>query len=815
MSKLSRNNLIQLAAITVVFAYLLMAGGRLNGLVLYRAVSLSLGLLALVGAVWLGQAWYGGRAVALSSVRLALVGFLAMYGVTAALSIDSRRSLNALVLNGLYGLIFVLASDLIRRGWSAELFTRVMTITATIVIGLALWQTVRYELNWLSLVEDAPLLPPTLVRPRLLLTHANLVAAFLNLLWPIVLVKAMSSKSWPGRVAAAGWLGLAGLTILLTSSRGGWLGSAAALFVTPTLWWFGAKERSQQGRHWVERLSKRMPIIGATILALLALVGVAAAWLFKKSAARGSGLSARLHFWRAAWKAFVLRPVTGLGPDGYVTAYLRQLSTPPRPLYDHAHSVVMNVLAESGVLGILGGAALLLALSWAGWRRWREADASQRCLLAGIVGALTATAVHSLFDVPMALPLNGMVMAVLAAILATGSEPGYEARRPVLSRLIPTVMVLALLAAGVWSQWAYRPFHQGIVMGTIGDWEAAAPKLEMAEARDPGHTFYDLTSGYAHGVLAHQGDAGALSTAVRRYEEGITREPGYGLNHANLAALYWQQGRKEAALEAAARAVEAAPQGATFWLNLGFYQEEMGNRPGARDAYSQTLDLESSWATAYYWRATPFRRSVVEAWRAGRASEEPQGTRGAAHMALSTGRHQEALELFDQALAEDAQWVGGYLGRAQVLLGLGRLEAAAREARKASFLGRLEPAARLRADWLLATVAHRQGDLDSALAQAERALDGFRHQSIAGPGTYGSSIYGWAVFHRLALPCDVLPQVVTIHFTEREIGWLVTLGSWYEEADDREAARRVYEEALEAAPDCTAARARLAALGDE
>jgi hypothetical protein len=117
---------------------------------------------------------------------------------------------------------------------------------------------------------------------------------------------------------------------------------------------------------------------------------------------------------------------------------------------------------------------------------------------------------------------------------------------------------------------------------------------------------------------------------------------------------------------------------------------------------------------------------------------------------------------------------------------------------------------------VLAQVAHEQGDLDAALALGERALDAFRRQSIFGPGTWGGSMRAWGpVFHRVGLTADMLPQLVTIRFADREIGWLETLGSWYEEAGDLEAAGRTYEEALDAAPDATLAAERLAGLDNQ
>jgi len=840
MQKAGARGMIQEAAIVVVFVYLLLAGGTLNGLALYQAINVSLGLLGLVGATWLGWAWLRRRSIAFSPVALVYGVYLAAYAVSAALSLDPRRSLNALWLTTLYALVWVLVSDLIRKGWSAESFTRMMAVVATGVIGLALWQTVRYELDWLAISGGEPLLPPVILRPNPLLTHANMVAAFLNLISPVVLVGLLTSRSWPRRIVAGLWLLLAWAVILLTSSRGAWLGTAGALPVTVGLWWWAGRREGESplrrlrmalatGRRSVgdgsglksaqepsqgfsrPRFSAIRLAMGMAILLLVAVVGVVAARLLQ-SPTHGSGFSSRQHFWEAAWEAFVAHPLAGLGPDTFATAYLRHISIPPHPLYVRAHSQIMHLLAENGLLGLIAGGALLVAVAWAGWHHWLAATVPERRLLAGIVGALAATAIHGLFDTPPAVPVNALVIAMLTAILTTQPRPVERQRHAAWWRLALTLTLLILLVVGAWSQQAYHPYLNGTALANVGNWEAAAPELETAVAHDPGHALYNLASGHAHGVLAARGDTDALPVAVARYRVAIGREPGYGLNHANLATLYWQQGDTAAALAAMERATQAAPGEATFWLNLGLYREEMGDLAGAHEAYEQVLTLRPWWAEAYYWRANDFRRSVLEAWRTAHPPRQPQTIAGKAQAALASARYDEALRLYDQALAGNPQWASGYAGRAEALMELGRYQEATRDARIATFVGDLEPAAAVHADWVRAQIAYRQGDLDMALTLGEQALDAFRQQSIFGPGTYGTSIYGWAIFYRLGLSDDLLPQLETIRYTDGQVTWLETLGGWYEETGDLESARRIYREALDAAPDTAIAAERLAAI---
>jgi tetratricopeptide (TPR) repeat protein len=687
-----------------------------------------------------------------------------------------------------------------------------MIAVGTIVVGLALWQAAQYTLGWAALGGQGQLLPPVVVRPHPLLGHANMVAVLINLLWPMALVQVATGEDAVRRVAASTWVVLAWTVILLASSRGAWLGAAVGLVTTLFLAW-RADGDDDKGWFPLPQLWKQRLLIGLGFLVLVATGGYAALWLFRRSVLRGFGLGARRRFWEAAWQTFLSHPVLGLGPDTFATAYLRHVSIPPGHFYLHAHSKPMHVLAENGLLGVAAGAALLGTVVWGARRQWKSAGTPQRRLLAGVIGALVTVSVHALVDTPTEAPVNAIIISVLTAILVTRRETQGAERRSRLWRGGVTVLVVLLVAVGAWSQAAYLPFYRGAAIAEAGDWQRAAPLLEIAVARDPGHALYNLTSAYVHGVLADANHPGALGIAIDRYQTTIQREPGYGLNYANLAALLWQRGEDGKALAAAEKAVEAAPREATFWLNVGFYREAQGDECQAADAYERTLTLRPRWAEAYYWRATDLRASVLKAWEPEMEQPGSDSLRQRARSALKAGREDEALALFDQTLKVDPGWIHGYLGRAEAHLQLEQLQEASRDAHMASYLVGVDPTTPLRATWLQAEIAHAEGRLDAATELAETALNGYRKQSIFGPGTWGASMRAWGpVYHRVGISADLLPQLKTIRLTDSEISRLVTLGTWYEEAGDVEKARNTYEEALQAAPDCTAAAERLALL---
>ena len=92
-------------------------------------------------------------------------------------------------------------------------------------------------------------------------------------------------------------------------------------------------------------------------------------------------LSGRLPIWKAAWNMTLAHPINGVGVRGFRTAYPDYAAEDDPWLRDsehgagyHAHQVVLEVLSETGLVGLLlwlGGVALA-------WRAWRFATPAAR-----------------------------------------------------------------------------------------------------------------------------------------------------------------------------------------------------------------------------------------------------------------------------------------------------------------------------------------------------------------------------------------------------------------------------------------------------
>ena len=191
--------------------------------------------------------------------------------------------------------------------------------------------------------------------------------------------------------------------LLASWSRGGWMGFAAAIFVITIL----LPQRGGWG----------------LVLAVVIVVGVlglyAAGWLPASIASRltgfleytrfedvrGVGINdanyaviERMAHWQAALSMWRERFWFGVGFGCYEAAYpAHRLINWPFAL-GHAHNYYLNLLAETGILGLGAYLTLLGSIFVSLWRASRRTTGWVRGLILGLAGAWTHFAVHNFVD---------------------------------------------------------------------------------------------------------------------------------------------------------------------------------------------------------------------------------------------------------------------------------------------------------------------------------------------------------------------------------------------------------------------------------
>jgi hypothetical protein len=132
-----------------------------------------------------------------------------------------------------------------------------------------------------------------------------------------------------------------------------------------------------------------------------------------------SGAGYRYDYWRIAWADFKAHPLDGVGAGNYDVSYFRRRAS----LEDvrQPHSVELQVLGETGIVGGLALLAFLIAVYVGAFRRRGLARATsiERAIFVASLGGFTGWLVHTSVDWMSLLPgLTGMALCGAAVLTA-------------------------------------------------------------------------------------------------------------------------------------------------------------------------------------------------------------------------------------------------------------------------------------------------------------------------------------------------------------------------------------------------------------
>jgi hypothetical protein len=237
--------------------------------------------------------------------------------------------------------------------------------------------------------------------------------------------------------------------IFLTQSRGTFLAAGAAIVV-----WFLASERSVRRRGLamlpLALLVFALPGIGnRLVVAFEDLTQAHTSYNADPSLVR------RLAAGQEAWMMFDERPYFGFGPATFpsqVIDFAGRVPTAVRDPTDAAHNLYAEFASESGVLGLIGLAVLILGfLALAVLRILAQPGSKDRVLAAAVCAAIVAWAIASIGLHLAYFRTFGLVLA-----LAGGIAPAWPLAVTRIRRLRPVIAVWLVAAMlGFSASWVY------------------------------------------------------------------------------------------------------------------------------------------------------------------------------------------------------------------------------------------------------------------------------------------------------------------------------------------------------------------------
>jgi len=372
-----------LAAFEIWLVVILVAAGVVSTRVLPWA-------LGVAGLFWcIRYLAYGYLSIRTSADwPIALLALMAPINVWASVSPD-------VTLEAIYRLLTGIALYYVIVNWVNSTDRLPWLAWGTIVTGFLLALVALVGVKWSAegelfrgfvlFYDRLPLLVPDSVNP-------NVMAGALVVLFPCALALLLFGgwqSSWPQRVLIiAGAVLMLGV-LILTQSRGGWMGLAISLIIITLLRW-----------RWGKWLILVIAAAGIVVIRWLGVVPVLNVLMLNNTL---GGLDTRLEVWSRALYMIEDFPITGIGMGLFeeVAGLLYPFFTVSREV-PHAHNLFLQVAVDMGVPGLIAWLAIWMLAILGAWQVYRYGCSTSNRTLAGLgVGLLCsqiALAVHGTVD---------------------------------------------------------------------------------------------------------------------------------------------------------------------------------------------------------------------------------------------------------------------------------------------------------------------------------------------------------------------------------------------------------------------------------
>lgn len=337
-------------------------------------------------------------------------GLLVLLQVVSGTSAYTHATSSALLLYAAYASAAFLITQTLTRTTQVRYVATTLTAFGTLIALFAVLQSLSSngKIYWLR----TPRFGGWIYGPYV---NHNHYAGLMEMLAPIPLVFAFS-KYARGRTRwiAAACAAFMGATIFLSGSRGG---MAAYALQIALFFWFLFRERTRNGVALV--------LVAFLLVALASVAWIGGTEVTGRISSVASnkqteiGSDVRFAVYRDSVHMFVQRPVLGWGLDTFAEVYPQFRSFYTNQRVNRAHNDYLELLTDTGVLGLGIGIWFLIAALRPAIRKARtwSGDVNGAVALAALL-AVSGILVHSFVDFNLHIPANAMLFYVLCAVAA-------------------------------------------------------------------------------------------------------------------------------------------------------------------------------------------------------------------------------------------------------------------------------------------------------------------------------------------------------------------------------------------------------------
>jgi O-antigen ligase len=388
------------------------------------------------------------------------------------------------------------------------------------------------------------------------------------------------------------------LALLLSTSRGTWVGVIAGLGLA-ALWWLVG--RWPRGR----RLSLYVAMLGLGLV--LAAAGVAFVSPLRSTLSQSEAISHRLKIFSQA--ALLVRdyPFTGAGLGEFPLVHSTYALLMHVPSLPHGHSVLIDIALSQGVLGAVAAVCVIGGAAWLGLYTLDRVRPPPPALVPGLI-SLAIISIAALVDDTFYISWGMLLLWVPAGIVVAGWRAACatygQALRPKAWRwqtLVSAAVVVLVLIAAFW-----RPLAAA--------WYANLGAVRQTWTELSQYDFHH----FGNPTLDQVRERSDLSAAEGSFGRALSLEPGQVTARTRLAQIALGRRSYDEALHHAQAAWEAGHRDPVTRLLLGDALVATGDVEGGVEVvrgFGSAAERLHGQGWARYWLGEDYVRAA-DAWRA-------------------------------------------------------------------------------------------------------------------------------------------------------------------------------------------------------
>jgi len=212
-------------------------------------------------------------------------------------------------------------------------------------------------------------------------------------------------------------IGLMGIALLLSGSRGGLVALLAEIFFLIIL-----TTKTRGYGQIALKIGLAVALLATIIVGSVLIGGESSLTRFAETAASADITTNRTHIWNVSLDVIKNHPLFGAGLGAFPQAYTAFDTLNGMERVEQAHNDYLQILADAGIVGLIIGAFFVFWLFRDGLRHIKTHNTLRRGAAVGALAGCFAIFVHSIFDFVLHTTAISMMFLTLCALVVVSGE---------------------------------------------------------------------------------------------------------------------------------------------------------------------------------------------------------------------------------------------------------------------------------------------------------------------------------------------------------------------------------------------------------